>query len=112
MKYAGQGELFEGLNIWADEEYRQLQGTYPVINLSFANVKGRTYEESIVKINSVFSELYIKNSFLKSSGLLAEAETEYFDRIMKSDLQAVDTTNKTDVPADDQRLVQGLLSGI
>ena len=38
-KYAGQGELFEGLSIWENEEYRKIQGTYPVISLSFANVK-------------------------------------------------------------------------
>ena len=43
-KYQGQGELFEGLDIWQYEEYRELQGTYPVINLSFANVKETTYE--------------------------------------------------------------------
>ncbi len=44
VKYAGQGEIFEGLNIWKEERYRNLQGTYPVISLSFANVKENTYE--------------------------------------------------------------------
>ena len=39
LKYAGRGDLFEGLAIWREEEYRALQGTYPVISLSFANVK-------------------------------------------------------------------------
>ena len=39
VEYAGRGELFEGLSIWEDEEYRVLQGTYPVIFLSFANIK-------------------------------------------------------------------------
>lgn len=40
-KYAGKGkELFEGLSIWEEEKYRQLQGDYPVIFLSFANIKG------------------------------------------------------------------------
>ena len=38
VKYAGRGDLFEGLSIWQDEKYRALQGTYPVISLSFANV--------------------------------------------------------------------------
>ena len=41
VKYAGRGELFEGLSIWETEKYRKLQGTYPVISLSFANVKER-----------------------------------------------------------------------
>ena len=43
MDYEGRGELFEGLSIWGEEEYRDLQGTYPVISLSFANIKERNY---------------------------------------------------------------------
>ena len=39
VEYAGQGEIFEGLSIWKEEKYRELQGTYPVINLTLANVK-------------------------------------------------------------------------
>ena len=39
VEYAERGDLFEGLSIWEDEKYRKLQGTYPVISLSFANVK-------------------------------------------------------------------------
>ena len=39
VDYAGRGDLFEGLSIWEDEKYRKLQGTYPVIFLSFASVK-------------------------------------------------------------------------
>ena len=41
VDYAGHGELFQGLSIWKDEKYRKLQGTYPVISLSFANMKER-----------------------------------------------------------------------
>ncbi|MDE6202995.1 MAG: AAA family ATPase, partial [Lachnospiraceae bacterium] len=42
LEYAGRGELFEGLSIWqekspdGDYRYRHLQGTYPVLFLSFA----------------------------------------------------------------------------
>ena len=43
VKYAGRQDLFEGLSIWEDENYHYLQGTYPVISLSFANVKARNY---------------------------------------------------------------------
>lgn len=43
-QYADRGDLFEGLLIWNDEKYRQLQGTYPVISLSFAGIKTRTAE--------------------------------------------------------------------
>lgn len=39
VEYAGRGQIFEGLSIWKQEEYRKLQGTWPVIMLSFAAVK-------------------------------------------------------------------------
>lgn len=39
MEYAGRSDLFEGLSIWEHEKYRRMQGTWPVIFLSFANVK-------------------------------------------------------------------------
>ena len=41
VKYAGRGELFEGLSIWKEEKYRQMQGTWPVLSISFARVKYR-----------------------------------------------------------------------
>ena len=44
IDYAGRSDLFEGLSIWQEEKYRQLQGTYPVIALSFAKVKGISKE--------------------------------------------------------------------
>ena len=80
VKYAGQGELFSGLNIWEDEKYRELQGTYPVINLSFAGIKGEDYEGTKVQICQVLANLYNQNAFLKSSALLTEPELEYFER--------------------------------
>ena len=44
-KYAGQKALFEGLEIWKYEKYRNLQGTYPVIGLTFASVKQNNYRD-------------------------------------------------------------------
>lgn len=43
IKYEQKKHLFEGLAIWGHEKYRELQGTYPVISLSFANVKERNF---------------------------------------------------------------------
>lgn len=45
-QYEGEGDLFEGLSIWEEEKYRVLQGTYPVISLSFASVKEKSYTET------------------------------------------------------------------
>ena len=77
-KYAGQGELFEGLSIWENEEYRALQGTYPVISLSFANVKENTFQKTIERIYQILTDLYNKHIFLLDSGLLTEEEKRYF----------------------------------
>ena len=77
-QYAGQGELFEGLSIWEDEEYRKLQGTYPVISLSFANVKENTFQKTIERIYQILTDLYNKHIFLLDSGLLTEEEKRYF----------------------------------
>ena len=45
VDYTDRGDLFEGLSIWKEEFYRKIQGTYPVISLSFANVKEKTYAQ-------------------------------------------------------------------
>ena len=81
LDYAGRSDLFENRNIWKEEKYRQMQGTYPVISLSFANVKENTYEGAKIRICQILADLYIKNRFLRDSGVLADKEQEYFDRI-------------------------------
>lgn len=61
VRYEGKGEVFEGLDIWQEKKYRELQGTYPVIFLSFANVKQRKPEDAIRKIKKIIWELYDQN---------------------------------------------------
>lgn len=76
--YADRGDLFEGLDIWKEEKYRRLQGTYPVISLSFANVKERDYRSAKQRIGQLLTDLYGRNYFLLESGLLTEADKKYF----------------------------------
>ena len=64
VDYAGRGDLFEGLSIWEEEKYRNLQGTYPVISLSFARVKEINYMDTREKICAILRNIYIKFSFL------------------------------------------------
>ena len=73
--------LFEGLNIWREEVYRSLQGTYPVISLSFADVKDTSYEEARIKICQTIVDLYNKYAFLAKGDLLEENEKEYYRRV-------------------------------
>ncbi|MCI8376700.1 MAG: AAA family ATPase [Lachnospiraceae bacterium] len=84
IKYTGRGELFEGLTIWKDEKYRELQGTYPVISLSFANVKENSYEKVRYRICQVLRDLYIQNYFLLEGELLTPGEKDYFNRISET----------------------------
>lgn len=65
------------------QEYHDLQGSYPVISLSFANMKEKNYEMTRYKINMLLEQIYQQYTFLKSSGLLSASEIRYFDRISK-----------------------------
>ena len=65
--YKDRGELFEGLSIWENEKYHALQGTYPVVFLSFADVKETTCEGAIQKIKNILVDLYMQYNFLKNS---------------------------------------------
>ena len=91
VKYAGRGDLFEGLSIWEEEKYRTLQGSYPVISLSFANVKERNYEMTKQRISQILTDLYNKNYFLLETGLLTEEEQKYF-RSISMDMAEVSAT--------------------
>ena len=78
LKYARRSDLFEGKKIWEDETYRELQGIYPVISLSFANVKENTYRKTKQRICRVLAELYDKNRFLLEGEALTEQDRKYF----------------------------------
>ena len=55
-QYAGYSRYFEGLQIWKSEKYRELQGSYPVIFISFASVKGATYQDARLGITRISKE--------------------------------------------------------
>lgn len=73
VDYADRGDLFEGLSIWENEKYRNIQGTYPVISLSFARVKETNYADTRETICAILRNLYIKFSFLRDSEVLTDA---------------------------------------
>ena len=81
VDYADRGDLFEGLSIWKNETYRKLQGTYPVIFLSFANIKESDYITTRKKICQVITELYEKYLFMVESDLYSDREKDYMRRI-------------------------------
>lgn len=81
VRYAGRSDLFEHLSIWKEETYRKLQGSYPVISLSFANVKADHYAETRLRICQLITDLYLQYQFLMEGDFLAPQEKEYFTSI-------------------------------
>lgn len=80
-EYADRGDLFEGLSVWEEEKYREIQGTFPVIFLSFANIRAAEYHDMVYKITKVISDLYEKNRCLLEGNLLSKNEWEYYESI-------------------------------
>ncbi len=80
-KYEGRGDLFEGLEIWKDEKYRQLQGTYPVIFLSFAGIKYTTYENTRAAINGLITNLYNHYREILDDNRFSDTDRAFFREI-------------------------------
>ncbi|MDE5717133.1 MAG: ATP-binding protein [Lachnospiraceae bacterium] len=91
VKYADRGDLFEGLSIWQEEKYRALQGTYPVISLSFANIKETNYKDTRDKIVQLLASEYARCAFLLEGDCLNEQEKAIFRR-KTVDMGDVDAT--------------------
>lgn len=81
VQYAGFGELFCDLAVWEDEAYRRLQGTYPVMFISFADVKETSYVQARKKICRIIKALYNRFDFLLEGELLNESEKDDFRNI-------------------------------
>ena len=81
VEYGGRSELFEGLSIWQEEKYRNLQGTYPVLFLSFAGIKENTFTEARESICRMIEEQYNKYDYLLEENLLNEKERAFWQEI-------------------------------
>ena len=80
-KYEKRAELFENLNIWKEKKYREIQGTYPVISLSFANIKEQTYELTYKKIIEILVKLYAKYEFLLDENILSQRDRDFYEQV-------------------------------
>jgi len=84
-KYEGRADLFDGLSIFEQdsdqEKYRNLQGRFPVIFLTFANIKADKYTEMEKKITETIASLYENNRHLLETNCLSENEKEYYKSI-------------------------------
>lgn len=85
-KYEGRSDLFDGLSIWdnshtGDNDYKKLQGTFPMIFLSFANIKATNYIDMEYKVTEVIAALYEENDYLLEGDLLSKNERIYCENI-------------------------------
>ena len=80
-RYAGRGSVFEGLEIWKEEKYRALQGTYPVLFLSFAGVKHADYANTRETLNSLIANLYQQHEWILQDKNCTDADREAFHKV-------------------------------
>ena len=80
-RHENSGVLFENLEIWKDQRYRDLQGTYPVIFFSFADVKGNTYETSRMQIIQEIVGLYRNISEIYHQPFMNDKDRSFFDSV-------------------------------
>lgn len=78
LRYQNRADLFEGLDIWQEEKYRALQGSFPVIFITFANVKSPSYTETTAEIKRIISRVYEQHRYLLEGTLLSENEKKLF----------------------------------
>lgn len=92
-QYENYGELFEGLSVWKDEKYRQLQGTWPVIAFSFAGVKADTYENFIDRIRIIVQNLCnAKYLYLSESDKLTPEEVQQLKQFRNPTVRLTENT--------------------
>ncbi len=95
VNYAGRGDLFEGLAVWQEEKNRKLQGTYPVISLSFAKVKETTYLSARKMLCHIIANVYNEYDFLLDIDRLNVNDKAFFKKVSADmeDYIAADSLN-------------------
>ena len=91
IRHKNKKELFHNLHIWQYPAYQKLQGSYPVISLSFASVKETNYANARAKICQLIASEYARSTFLLEGSLLSAQEKDTFLR-KTYDMNDVDAT--------------------
>ena len=87
----GRPELFTGLAIAKKAETMQLQGRYPVVFLTFKDIKQSSYEDFVQQMQSVLAAEYRRHEVLLDGDVLREEELESFRQILKKTASRSDT---------------------
>ena len=89
LQYQNRGDLFEGLSVWSDPEYQKIQGTYPVIYLSFADVKQDCYADTVQKIRHIIGDTYRQHRYLLEAACFTDSEKQQFTKVMNCEMDDV-----------------------
>lgn len=81
LKYANRDDLFAGLSIWDHEDYRAIQGTYPVISLTLAAIKEQSFKSFIGRFKFLLWKIFNDNDYLLKSDNLSDTEKKKFTDI-------------------------------
>ena len=85
---------FKNKAIWqCGKGYTKHQGQYPVIFLTFKDVKFDSWEATIDKIKGLLQAEFGRHIELQNSDKLAEYEIEYFSKILEGKANEVDLTS-------------------
>ena len=74
-------KLFKGLKIEKSSYFRE-QGEYPVVSITFKDIKSDTWEESYQDIVSLIKLQYSKHAYLEESDFLNREEKEGYRKIL------------------------------
>lgn len=88
------GRYFADKAIWqCGEEYRCHQGKYPVIFLTFKDVKYDSWQATFAKISGLLQEEFGRHSELGNSDRLAKYEKEYFEKVLNGEADEVELSS-------------------
>ncbi len=84
---------FKDKKIWkCGEKYRALQGIYPVISITFKDIKFNNWNNSLEAICLIMKDEYMRHSELIDSPYLNSVELDYFERMRTGNLSEVEYT--------------------
>ena len=81
VKYANRSDLFEKFDIWKDESYQDMQGGYPVISISLADIKDVNYAEMRESMKRCIGDMFRRHRYLLESDKLTDDDKQYFTRL-------------------------------
>ncbi len=81
VRFSGRADLFEGLRIWEEERFREMQGTWPVISLSFAGIKAASFKDARESVCRLIGRCYNQHAYLLDGDLLNESEKAFFRQV-------------------------------